>query len=264
MLIAAWNVNSISARLAHFCSWLESAKPDVALVQELKTTTENFPTSAIEAAGYQAAVLGQKAYNGVAIIARHPIENVQEHLPLRERQELSGEMAARYIEATVNGVRVASVYVPNGESATSPKFSYKMGFYQDLYTYLDNKRYEDTMPYLLGGDFNVAHQPLDLHALPKQADRLLYTPQERTAFRRLLHLGYTDTFRALHPDERRYSWWDYRAGQFERDEGWRIDYLLASSRAMERVVEAGIDASWRGLEKPSDHTVVWCRLKAQA
>jgi exodeoxyribonuclease-3 len=258
MLIASWNVNSLAARLGHFCDWLVVFKPDVALLQELKCTAGNFPFSAVSDAGYHAAIVGQKAYNGVAIITREPVTEVLDLLPVHERQE--GETpAARYIEATVNGVRVASVYVPNGEDVASEKYPYKLAFYRDLRRHLQSLATSD-MPFVLGGDFNVAHQPLDVFDASGKENRILYSLPERQAFRRLLHDGLTDTFRALHPGSRTFSWWDYRAGRFERGDGWRIDYLLANPSAARRLTEAGIDAHWRGLERPSDHTPVWCRL----
>ena len=260
MQIASWNVNSLNARLEHFLLYLRERQPDIVLLQELKATTDNVPLAAITDCGYQAAILGQKSYNGVAIIARHPIDDVREHLPVHHRTEKDDVPEARYIEATVQGVRVASVYVPNGMEPDCAKYHYKLAFYQDLRAHLQPWTQNLEQPFVLGGDFNVSHQPIDVWKAPTKP-RILYTPQERAAFRSLLHDGLYDTFRQLHPEDASHSWWDYREGRFARGEGWRIDYLLANAVAMGKITEAGIDDHWRGLEKPSDHTVVHCTLR---
>ena len=259
MRIASWNINGIGARLDHVLSWLAASRPDVALLQELKCVETVFPLAAIHAAGYKAAFLGQKGYNGVAILAREEIQDVAPGLPVRARSEPEEGVAARYIEGSVGNVRVASVYVPNGMEVGCSKYGYKMAFYEDLRHHI---RIHSGKPhsFVIGGDFNVAHLPADVHDPLTARGRLLYSLPERQAFRRLLHDGLTDTYRALHPAGRDYSWWDYRAGRFEANQGWRIDYVLANAAAAQTVKEAGTEPGWRGLDRPSDHVPVWCLL----
>lgn len=258
MKIAAWNVNSINVRQGHLLQWLARAEPDVVLLQELKGQAEAFPHLEVQAMGYDAAVLGQKAYNGVAVLSRIPITAQRPGLPGFDDDQ------ARYIEADLaNGWTVASVYIPNGMDLAASKFTYKMAFYAALSQYLGQVRGRET-PFVLGGDFNAAYHDNDVHDPVKFRDRLLYSPQERAALRGLLHQGYTDTFRILHPNDRLFSWWDYREGRFDRDEGVRIDYLLASPHAATRLTASGIDPTPRGWEKPSDHTPVWATFMARA
>ncbi len=243
-------MNSVKARLAHLLQWLCEAKPDVVLLQELKCETAAFPALEIEDCGYNIAVYGQKTYNGVAILSRHPIEDVTRGLPTFTDDN------ARYIEAFTAGLRVASVYVPNGQSRESDKFAYKLAFYEGLAAHLQGLLTLEEAT-VIGGDFNVALSPLDICEDPATAaKKILYYPEERAALRRVLHHGYADSFRALHPEQQAYSWWDYRAGSFANDEGYRIDYLLTSPMATDRLAKAWIDASPRGWEKPSDHTPV--------
>jgi exodeoxyribonuclease III len=252
--IAAWNVNSIKARLAHLSRWLAAFQPDVLLLQELKCADDSFPYLEVHAMGYHPSAHGQKAYNGVAILTRTP--------PLAVRAGLPGfaDTQARYLEADLaEGLTVASIYVPNGSEVGSEKFAYKLGFYDALAAYLTEVRGREA-PYLLGGDFNVCLDDLDVYDPDKWRGRIHFSLPERQALRRLLHPGLVDTFRALSPDARRYSWWDYREGRFERDEGLRIDYLFATAQAADRLTGAGIDPTPRGWDKPSDHTPVWVTL----
>ncbi len=252
--IASWNVNSVTARQEHLLQWMQHFQPDVVLLQELKGSEASFPFAAVEALGYIAAVYGQKAYNGVAILSKHPIAPIQKGIP-----DFADDNA-RYIEAVIGGkFTVASVYVPNGQDLDSDKFAYKMSFYEALARYLSTVRTRE-MPYILGGDFNVAHQPLDCYAPEKFKNRLLFSQPERHALQRLLNLGFTDTYRVFHPDIRAFSWWDYREGRFDRDEGLRIDYLFTNPEATDVLVAGGIDTAPRGLLKPSDHTPVWCSI----
>jgi len=256
MKIAAWNVNSIKSRLDHATQWIQEFQPDVVLLQELKCTTENFPYMEVEALGYHTAVYGQKTYNGVAILSKLPIENVKTGLPGFEDEH------ARYIEGTINGVEVASIYVVNGSEVGSEKFEYKMRFYSALNDYLHKKREEET-PYIIGGDFNVGFDEKDVWNPEKYQNRVLFSLPERQHLRTLVNMGYTDTFRAFYPAEHAYSWWDYREGSWQKDQGLRIDYLFASPQAADRLTAAGIDKTPRGLEKPSDHTPVWCEIDSE-
>jgi exodeoxyribonuclease-3 len=235
---------------------MQDFQPDIVLLQELKGIEETFPFAAVEALGYTAAAYGQKAYNGVAILSKHPITAIRKGIPNFTDEN------ARYIEAVIaDKVTVASIYVPNGQDIDSEKFSYKMAFYQALTIYLATVRTLET-PYILGGDFNVAHHPLDCYAPEKFKNRLLFSQPERLALQQLLNLGFTDTYRVFQSNTRAFSWWDYREGRFDRDEGLRIDYLFTNPQATDLLLESGIDSTPRGRLKPSDHTPVWCTITA--
>ncbi|MFQ5785793.1 MAG: exodeoxyribonuclease III [Alphaproteobacteria bacterium] len=255
MKIATWNVNSIKARLPRVLDWLAEAKPDVALLQETKTLAENFPELEIGDLGYNVAVCGQKSYNGVAILAKRPIEDTVTALPGDD-----DDKQARYIEAMVGDVRVASIYLPNGNPVESDKFPYKLAWLERLY---DHARalldYEEA--FVLGGDYNVAPTDADVYDPAAWADDALCRPETRTRFRAILNLGLTEAYRALHPQPGAYSFWDYQKGRWQRDEGLRIDHLLLSPQAADRLVACDIDRGPRGKEKASDHTPVWCELR---
>ena len=257
MKIATWNVNSIKARLPRVLEWLAEAAPDVALLQEIKTVAEGFPELEIGDLGYNTAVVGQKSYNGVAILAKRPIEDVVTALPGDD-----DDAEARYIEAVVGGVRVASIYLPNGNPVDSPKFPYKLAWMERLY---DHARgllaLEETL--LLGGDYNVAPADGDVYDPVAWADDALCRPDSRARFRAILHLGFTEAYRALHPAPGAYSFWDYQKGRWQRDEGLRIDHLLLSPQAADRLEACDIDRAPRGREKASDHTPVWCELREE-
>lgn len=253
--IATWNVNSVKARLVHLVDWLKSASPDVLLLQEIKCQTEEFPRLEIEAAGYRCEVVGQKSYNGVAILAKGPISE-----PLRELPGGVDDDHARYLEATVGDMRVASIYLPNGNPIDTPKFKYKLDFLERLYRHTQELlATEQTV--VLGGDFNVCPTDEDVWDVRAMARDALCQPETRAAFRKILHLGWTDAMRALHPHGRRYTYWDYFQNRFARDHGLRIDLLLLSPRAADRLSQCGVDRGPRAREKASDHTPVWCELR---
>lgn len=253
--IATWNVNSIKARLAHLCDWLGGAgAPDVLLLQETKVTDDNFPAMELSALGYRSAVRGQKTYNGVAILSKCPIDVTATALPGDPTDE-----QARYIEGITAGVRVASVYLPNGNPTDSEKFPYKLAWMERLRRHACNLLAGEEA-FALAGDYNVAPDDADVFDVKAWADDALCRPESRAAFRRLLHLGLTDAFRAVNHDAGRYTWWDYRAGAWARDQGLRIDHFLLSPQATDRLVDVGIDRTPRGWEKASDHTPVWCTL----
>lgn len=258
MKIASWNVNSIKARLDNVLEWLREAAPDVVLMQETKTVDDNFPRLELEALGYQCAVHGQKSYNGVAIASRLGLEDVRARLDGDGMDE-----QARYLEATVNGVRVATIYLPNGNPVASEKYPYKLAWMQRL-----KQRAAELLaserPVVLGGDYNVIPTDDDVHDPAAWAGDALFQPRTRAAFRELLWLGYTDAFRAVDPTPHRYTFWDYQGGAWERDMGIRIDHLLLSPQAADRLVTAGIDTAPRGRPKASDHTPVWCELRQDA
>lgn len=258
MKIATWNVNSVKARLPNVLEWLGQANPDVVLLQEIKCQDEGFPALEFESLGWRTAIHGQKSYNGVAILSRRPITELVRGLP-----EGDGDDQARYIEATIDGLRVASLYLPNGNPAPGEKFDYKLRWMRRLIRHA--KALLDTgRPFVLGGDYNVCPTDLDVYDPPAWRDDALCRPESRALYRELMHLGLTDAFRALHPDEPgRYSFWDYQAGAWQRDLGLRIDHLLLSPQAADRLAEAGIDKGPRGREKASDHTPAWVRLELE-
>lgn len=254
--IATWNVNSVRTRLPHLCGWLREKKPDVVLLQEIKTQAETFPFADIEDAGYHAVIHGQKSYNGVAILARHSIEDVTCGLPT-----FSEDPSARYIEALVAGkIRVGSVYVPNGESLKSEKFPYKMTFLPKLRAHLSHLLTYDE-PVIIGGDYNIAPTDLDVYDPMGWQEEVLCTTRERQEFQALCNIGYRNALRLTAPRASGlYSWWDYRRGSWEKNQGLLIDHLLLSPQATDNLITSGVDTSLRGLEKPSDHTPVWCTL----
>ena len=258
--ICSWNVNSIKARLGNVCDWLREAKPDVVLLQELKCEDHAFPAMEIEDLGYNIALHGQKTYNGVAILSRFPIDDVTRGLPDEDSDE-----QARYIEGVISlegsALRVASIYVPKGQSVDSDKFAYKMRFYDRLQSHAESLLALDE-PVVLGGDYNVAPWPRDVYDPKKLDGTVCYHPDERDKLRRLLYAGYYDAYRALNPQAEKFSWWDYRGGGYERGHGLRIDHLLLSPLAIDKLDNAWIDESPRGKEKPSDHAPVLCQLAA--
>jgi exodeoxyribonuclease-3 len=259
--IATWNVNSVKARLPRVVEWLKEARPDVVLLQEIKCTDDAFPALEIGDLGYNAAVVGQKTYNGVAILAKRPIEV--------ERTALPGDAAdgqARYLEALVGELRVASLYLPNGNPVEdeggrpSDKFAYKLGWMDRLIIHVKALlATEDAC--VLGGDYNVAPTDDDVYDPEGWRDDALCRPESRARFRALVHLGLTDAVRALHPEPRRYTFWDYQAGAWPKDQGLRIDHLLLSPQAADRLRASGIDKGPRGKDKASDHTPAWCELE---
>jgi exodeoxyribonuclease-3 len=256
--IATWNVNSIKARLPRVLEWLETAQPDVALLQELKVTDEAFPREPIEDLGYNIATHGQKTYNGVAILSKRPIEDVQRGLPGDD-----GDEQARYIEATVDTVRVASIYLPNGNPTDSEKFPYKLAWMDRLIEHARGLlRLEEAT--VLGGDYNVIPEDRDCYDPAGFAADALCRPESRARWRQLQYLGLTEAFRARHPELTAYSYWDYQRGAWQKDNGVRIDHLLLSPQAADRLGEVAIDRAPRGKERPSDHTPVWCEIEAPA
>ncbi len=263
-LIASWNVNSIKARLPNVLDWTKAKKPDILLLQEVKCLEEAFPGLEFGDLGYNCAVVGQKSYNGVAILAKTPLELAERALP---GDDADGH--ARYIEAVTvtkaGTLRVASLYLPNGnpiglDGMRSEKFAYKLAWLERLRLHMKALlKLEE--PTILGGDYNVIPEPIDAKNPAAWTGDALFQPETRQAFRRLLHLGYTDAFRALNAQGGAYTFWDYQAGAWQRDNGIRIDHLLLSPQAADRLGESGIDREPRAKEKASDHTPVWCRLE---
>jgi len=254
MKIATFNVNSIKARLGNLKDWLDEAKPDIACLQEIKCVDDAFPKGEIEELGYNVAVHGQKTYNGVAILSRHPLEDVTAGLPGDKSDE-----QARYLEAivSVDGgvVRVASIYLPNGNGGED-KYAYKLKWMDRLIKHArDLLSHEE--PLVLAGDYNVIPTEDDVYDPVAWAEDALFLPQTRAKFHELLNLGLTDAFRACHTEAHRYSFWDYQRGAWQKDHGLRIDHLLLSPQAVDRLTGCDIDRAVRGREKPSDHVPVW-------
>ncbi|MGU3362102.1 exodeoxyribonuclease III [Methylobacterium sp. M6A4_1b] len=261
MRIATWNVNSIKQRVGHLVGFLDEAKPDVVCLQELKCQDEGFPRAEIEAAGYAVETLGQKAYNGVALLVRAPLamSEIRRGLPGDDSDE-----QARYIEALVSGdavrpVRVASIYLPNGNPVDSPKYPYKLGFLERLRRHAQGLR-EAEEAVVLAGDYNVIPEPEDAADPEAWRADALFLPRSRAAFRALLAEGYTDALRACDPRPGLYTFWDYQAGAWNRNAGIRIDHLLLSPQAADRLLSASVQKHLRGLEKPSDHVPVTAEL----
>lgn len=260
MKFATWNVNSVKARTDAFRLWLKEAEPDVVCLQEIKTTDEAFPREAFEALGYNCAVHGQKTYNGVAILSKRPLEDVTPRLPRGD-----GDDHARYLEAVVPGengiVRVASIYAPNGNPIGTDKFKYKLGWLERLASHA-RELLELEEPLVLMGDINVIPTEDDCYDPKAWEMDALFQPESRSAFRQIQFLGLTDAFRACHAETHQYTFWDYQAGCWQKDRGIRIDHILLSPQAADRLKSCGIDKHVRGRERPSDHVPVWCELAA--
>ncbi len=257
MKIATWNVNSINVRLPHVTAYLREVSPDVLLLQELKSTDERFPHAEIEDVGYHVAIAGQKTFNGVGILAKQPIEVEQRVLPGD-----ATDAQARYLEAVIGSVRVASIYLPNGNPIDTEKFSYKLAWMDRLIAHVRTLLvYEE--PLVLGGDYNVCPTDDDVYDPEGFANDALCHPETRARFQTLCYLGLTDAIRARHPHMGTYTFWDYQAGCWNKDQGLRIDHLLLSPQAADRLGDSGVDKGPRGKEKPSDHTPVWCELRME-
>jgi exodeoxyribonuclease-3 len=267
--IASFNVNSVKARLPRLLEWLKNSNPDVVLLQELKCVETEFPFEALFDAGYNSAVYGQKTYNGVAILSKNKIEDVVKGLPT-----LNGEIdeQARYIEAVIpfagKAIRVASIYVPNGGGELldealedSQKFIYKMNFFERLKSrFVEVLKFDEMQ--IFGGDYNVAVEEIDVFD-PKSLEKTVcFHPHERQKFRAILNLGMADSYRAFNQQQQAFSWWDYRGGSWQHNKGMRIDYLLTSPQASDKIIDATIeDRGVRDQEKASDHCPVCVTLE---
>lgn len=255
MKIVSWNVNSIRARIEPLLQWLQDTRPDIVLLQETKTLDENFPFESIEDLGYNVAHYGQKSYNGVAILSKYPLEDITRGLPGGD-----GESEARYLEAVVGGIRIISVYVPNGQSVGSVKYAYKLAFFKRLKSHVgDLLKHHEKL--IIGGDFNVAPTDNDVYNPVAWEGDVLVSPQERAHFQELLALGLVDAWVAKHGEQKGYTWWDYRMGAFKRDYGLRIDHFLLSPQAAAGLEDMVVDRAIRASERPSDHAPIWCKFK---
>ncbi len=255
LTVATFNVNGIKARLPRLIEWLEETQPDVACLQEIKTQDEGFPAADIQASGYHAIWHGQKSFNGVAILARG-------EAPVEVRRGLDGDgedEQARYLEADVAGVRVACIYLPNGNPQPGPKFDYKLRWMERLAARMAEIAAEE-VPAVVIGDYNVVPTDRDIWDPRAMADDALMQPESRKSYRRLLNAGWTDALCLLNPRGGVWTYWDYQAGAWQRDHGFRIDHALLSAEAADRLLAAGVDKTFRGREKASDHAPVWVRL----
>ena len=260
MIIATWNVNSIKSRLDLLLRWLDEARPDVVCLQEIKCVDEAFPASEIEAAGYNVAVHGQKTYNGVALLSLHPIEDVLVGLPGDAADE-----QARYIEGVVSSpggaVRIGGLYLPNGNPVETPKYDYKLAWMKRLRAHAaERMRLEE--PFVLAGDYNVIPHARDAKRPEAWVDDALFLPTTRAAWRELLALGFTDALRATDESGGVYTFWDYQAGAWQKDNGIRIDHLLLSPQAADRLLAVRVDKHVRSWERPSDHVPALVELAA--
>lgn len=256
MKIVTYNVNGIKARLPRVLEYLTEDQPDVVCLQELKSADEGFPAAEIEAAGYGVVWHGQKAWNGVAVLARG-------QQPVERQRGLAGEAEdeqSRYLECEVGGVIVASLYLPNGNPQPGPKFDYKLRWMERLAARARDLLAEER-PAVLAGDYNVIPNDDDTYSVPAMASDALMQPESRAAYRRLLAQGWTDSLRTRAPKGGVWTFWDYQAGSWQRDAGFRIDHLLLSPQAADRLVDAGVDKSYRGRDKASDHAPTWVRLR---
>ncbi|MFN3776134.1 exodeoxyribonuclease III [Sphingomonas parapaucimobilis] len=256
MKITTYNVNGIKARLPRLLEYLAEADADIVCLQELKASDETFPIQDIEAAGYGAVWHGQKSWNGVAVLARGA-------QPVERQRGLAGEDEddhSRYLECEVNGLVVASLYLPNGNPQPGPKFDYKLRWMERLAARARALLAEE-LPAVLAGDYNVIPNDDDTFSVPAMASDALMQPESRQAYRRLLAQGWTDSLRTRAPKGGVWTFWDYQAGSWQRDAGFRIDHLLLSPQAADRLVDAGVDKSYRGREKASDHAPTWVKLR---
>ena len=253
MRIATWNVNSLRIRLPHLLDWLKAAAPDVMCLQETKTEDANFPLSDIQAAGYQAVYCGQKSYNGVAILARSALSDVQHGIP-----DFADD-PKRVIAATVGDVRVLCLYAPNGEAPGTDKYAYKLRWYQALVAWLKQELPRRARLVVLG-DLNIAPEPRDVHNPKRWEGKIHFSEPERAAFREVLNVGVRDAFRLFEQPEKQFTWWDYRLNAFERGWGLRIDHILLSPELAAKCTACTIDPGPRKREGPSDHAPVIAQL----
>ena len=257
MKIATFNINGIKARINALTVWLSEANPDIVLLQEIKSVDENFPREHFEDMGYQVETHGQKSFNGVAILSKFPLEDIKRGLPGDDADE-----QARWIEATVvcdTAIRVCGLYLPNGNPAPGPKYDYKLTWMKRL-----KRRAEELIaaeePALMAGDYNIIAQPEDAAEPEKWQDDALYLPKSRAAFWEILNIGFTEAFRAVQQGPGHYSFWDYQAGSWQRNNGIRIDHFLLTPQCADLLVDCTIDFGIRDRERPSDHVPVWISL----
>jgi exodeoxyribonuclease-3 len=262
MRIATWNVNSVRTRLEQVLAWLGQEQPDVLCLQETKVVDELFPRAAFESLGYQLAISGQKAYNGVAILSRLPLEDVRigfDALLVDDPDALELSSQKRVISALVEGIRVLNLYVPNGNSLNSEKYEYKLAWLAGLRRYLERQQLQGD-PLCMLGDFNIGPEARDLHDPDRLTGKIMASQPERQALAELLDERLQDAFRLFEPDAGHWSWWDYRSGGWEVDRGWRIDHIYLSEELVACATGCVIHKATRGQLQPSDHAPVVVNL----
>ena len=255
--IASFNINGIKARTNALMTWLREAQPDVALLQEIKSVSENFPSDLFKDLGYNVAVNGQKSFNGVAILSKLPIEDIVTRLPGDSEDD-----QARWLEVTIVGnqaIRMCNLYLPNGNPAPGPKYDYKLSWMRRLHEKA-KELIDSEIPAFMAGDYNIIPQAEDAANIGAWEQDALFLPESRTEFRRILNLGFTDAFRAKHNGSGHYSFWDYQAGAWDRDDGIRIDHFLLTPQCADLLKNCQIDKHIRSREKPSDHVPIWIEL----
>lgn len=259
MKIATFNINGVKARINALTEWIDDAQPDVAILQEIKSVDEGFPREVFEDKGYNVETHGQKGFNGVAILSKLPLEDVTRGLPGDDDDE-----QARWIEATVVGdkaIRICGLYLPNGNPAPGPKFDYKLAWMERLHRRAKDL-FEGEEPALMAGDYNIIPQAEDAARPDAWCDDALFRPESRAAYRRILNLGFTEAFKTCNPGSGHYSFWDYQAGAWDRNDGIRIDHFLLTPQCADLLQNSWIEAEVRGRDKPSDHVPVWVDLAA--
>ena len=255
--IASFNINGIKARANALMTWLRDAQPDVALLQEIKSVSENFPSDLFKDLGYNVAVNGQKSFNGVAILSKLPIEDIVTRLPGDGEDD-----QARWLEVTIVGnqaIRMCNLYLPNGNPTPGPKYDYKLSWMRRLHKKA-KELIDSEIPAFMAGDYNIIPQAEDAANIGAWEQDALFLPESRTEFRRILNLGFTDAFRAKHNGSGHYSFWDYQAGAWDRDDGIRIDHFLLTPQCADLLKNCQIDKHIRSKEKPSDHVPIWIEL----
>jgi exodeoxyribonuclease-3 len=256
--IATWNINGVKARIDNLLHWLKEEAPDIVCLQETKSIDAAFPSAPIEGLGYNIAVHGQKGFNGVALLSKLPLEDVGRGLPGAEDDDQARFITARV--ASSDGVlRIASAYMPNGNPIGTEKFSFKLAWLKRVHNWLSGELLGEE-PLVLAGDFNIIPGPIDAKFPDNWVTDALFQPEPRAAYRRMLGLGLTDAIRAVDDGGGIYTFWDYQAGAWQKNNGIRIDHMLLSPEAADRLVEAGVDRHTRSWEKPSDHVPVWIKL----
>ena len=255
MKVATYNVNGVNGRLPVLIRWLTEEQPDIAVLQELKAPQDKFPEHSIRDLGYDVVWHGQKSWNGVAMLSR--VGKI--HKTRRDLPDDPDPTQSRYIEAAVNGMLIAGLYLPNGNPRPGPKFDYKLAWFERLIAHAA-ELLATGAPVVLAGDFNVMPTERDVYKPERWTDDALFAPEVRDAFSRLIEQGWTDALRAMHPDETIYTFWDYFRNAYARNAGLRIDHLLLSPSLKNRLIEAQVDRHVRGWEKSSDHAPSWIRL----
>ena len=257
--IASFNVNSIKMRLQNVINWIEQSEIDIILMQETKTIDENFPFKDFNEIGFDVIACGQKSYNGVAIASKFKINEINRILPFNN-QVIIEDNQARFLHVKIESINIICLYLANGNPAPGPKYDYKINWMKRLIKYTE-EIYDKNEPLILGGDFNVIQEDNDCYDVSNWQDDALYLKETRRCMKELIKIGLIDSFRLKYPNLKEYSFWDYQAGAWQKDNGIRIDFFLISPEIVDTLIDVGIDKRPRGLEKPSDHTPIWIEIE---